>query len=111
MESSTKKVVQELQETTEAGRVPLLEALSYLYPCIVRNSFFSSCQKSSEFEFRSSSRVGKCKHQVMCSATKKKVKAYLYCLCSNFCATGKKMRNSKGNCLEPLEKNQGMTGK
>lgn len=43
---------------------------------------------------------------------KKKAKAYLYCLCSNFSyATGKKKRKSKGNCLEPLEKNQGMTGK
>lgn len=39
---------------------------------------------------------------------KKKVKAYLYCLCSNFsCATGKKMRNSKGNCLKPLKKKSG----
>lgn len=48
----------------------------------------------------------------MSSATKRKQRH----TCIAYAATspmqqGKKKRKSKGNCLEPLEKNQGMTGK
>lgn len=105
MESSTKKVVQELQENTEAEHVPLLEALSYLYPCIVKNNFFLQLPKKVQ-SLNSGLAVGlvtQASSYEFCNKKDSKgipvllMKQLLLC-------NREKMRNSKGNCLEPLEK-------
>lgn len=103
--------MQELRENTEAECVLLLEALSYLYPCIVKNIFSPTAKKVQSLN--SGLAVG----LVMQASSyefchKKESKGIPVLLMQQLLLCNREnMRNSKGNCLEPLEKNQGMTGK